>query len=216
MQIVKFVASSLAAASMATASPVAQDRNQTLISASTQGNNSNNAPFQVFGRSFAAPFSNNTYMQQHGVDRRQANEDGSWGRRGKIPYRKFPKCYVDCFDSEGVTSKTSMFIGDIRDLTTYEFCHSQQGNRGGYTNTSAGTNGASIVALKDESTRLIQTRAHQQSYQRQHLVKHLKSSACKIPYLEQSTLLYLTSLPSQKIDGDKIMVSTTTKKEVTT
>lgn len=142
MQIIKFVVSSLAAASTATASPVAQDRNQTLASAIRQGSNSNNSNkthFQLFGRSFTAPFSNSTYMQQHGVDqtesglaeqkthRWQAKEDGNWGRPGKVPYRKFPKCYSDCFDSKGVTSKTSMFVGDIRDLTTHEFCHSQQG-----------------------------------------------------------------------------------------
>lgn len=142
MQIIKFIAFSLAAANTAAASPVAQDRNQTLSSAITQGSNSNNAHFQLFGRSFTAPFSNSTYMQQHVVDqmesglaeqkshRRQAEEDGKWGRRGKVPYRKFPKCYADCFGSEGVTSKTSMFIGDIRDLTTDEFCHSQQGRVG--------------------------------------------------------------------------------------
>ncbi|KAI1847582.1 hypothetical protein JX266_006434 [Neoarthrinium moseri] len=47
------------------------------------------------------------------------------GRPGKIPYRRFPKCYVECFDSEGTDDKTWPAIGDIRDLTTHEFCHSQ-------------------------------------------------------------------------------------------
>ncbi|KAK9418692.1 hypothetical protein SUNI508_07712 [Seiridium unicorne] len=47
------------------------------------------------------------------------------GRPGKVPYRRFPQCYVDCFDSEGTDDKTWPAIGDIRDLTTEEFCHTQ-------------------------------------------------------------------------------------------
>ncbi|KAH6656880.1 hypothetical protein BKA67DRAFT_655185 [Truncatella angustata] len=45
------------------------------------------------------------------------------GRPGKVPYRKLPPCYVKCFDSEG--QKTWPAIGDVRDLTADEFCHSQ-------------------------------------------------------------------------------------------
>ncbi|KAK6072182.1 hypothetical protein SCUP515_07514 [Seiridium cupressi] len=58
-------------------------------------------------------------------DTLMARADDQWGRPGKVPYRKSPKCYVDCFDSESTDDKTWPAIGDIRDLTTYEFCHSQ-------------------------------------------------------------------------------------------
>lgn len=47
------------------------------------------------------------------------------GRSGKLPYKRFPPCYVKCFDSEGIDAKTWPAIGDIRDLSTHEFCHSQ-------------------------------------------------------------------------------------------
>ncbi|ETS78819.1 hypothetical protein PFICI_08672 [Pestalotiopsis fici W106-1] len=142
MQIIKLLASSLAVAGITTASPVAQDRNHTLSCAMTQddsNHHNNKTLFQLFGRSAAVPF-NSTDMQQHVVNQTESTVTGqeshkrhmaaaseAEGRPGKVPYRKFPPCYVKCFDSESITSKTSMFIGDIRDLTTYEFCESQAG-----------------------------------------------------------------------------------------
>ncbi|KAF7539489.1 hypothetical protein G7054_g2100 [Neopestalotiopsis clavispora] len=145
MQMTKVFASGVVVASITAASPVTPDGKQTpRFNVAQADSNNDDAHFQLFGRSLTLPF-NSTNMQQHGASRKQLNltkqkryrrhlaaaaEDE--GRPGKVPYRRFPECYVKCFDSEGVTSKTSMFIGDIRDLTVHEFCVSQDGWVGGW------------------------------------------------------------------------------------
>lgn len=67
----------------------------------------------------SVPLSGLTSASEIGTQVSRSDE----GRPGKIPYRRFPKCYADCFDSEGTDDKTWPAIGDIRDLTTDEFCH---------------------------------------------------------------------------------------------
>ncbi|KAK6189417.1 hypothetical protein LQW54_013290 [Pestalotiopsis sp. IQ-011] len=143
MQIIKQVITVLAVAGMVTATPFAPYLNQTKLSlAMTQGN-TNNADF--FLMSVSSPSAvvsadaqkrqvndtepepepaadNSSVAKRHEHQNAKTEEEG---RIGKLPYRKFPPCYVSCFDSEGVDSKTWPAIGDIRDLTTYEFCESQ-------------------------------------------------------------------------------------------
>lgn len=69
----------------------------------------------------SAEHTNSAVKRHEHVNARTEEE----GRIGKLPYKRFPPCYVSCFDSEGIDSKTWPAIGDIRDLTTYEFCESQ-------------------------------------------------------------------------------------------
>lgn len=141
MQIIQLVTSVLAVAGMVTAAPTAPYLNQTKLSlAMTQGN-TNNANFflmsvpsspAVVSTDAQKPPVNDTEPEpaedNSGVAKRHEHQNAKTeeeGRIGKLPYKKFPPCYVSCFDSEGVDSKTWPAIGDIRDLTTYEFCESQ-------------------------------------------------------------------------------------------
>lgn len=98
-----------------------------------------NNKFQIFGTSYTGTFPNITVLNREVVDELDMTpqEDhtadrlhvavGSTeeGRPGKLPYKRFPPCYAKCFDSEGIESKTSGLIGDIRDLTTEEFCRTK-------------------------------------------------------------------------------------------
>ncbi|KAF2993916.1 hypothetical protein E8E14_002163 [Neopestalotiopsis sp. 37M] len=45
-----------------------------------------------------------------------AADPAAEGRPGKIPYKRFPPCYIKCFDSEGIDSKTDSAIGDIPNI----------------------------------------------------------------------------------------------------
>ncbi|KAI0177415.1 hypothetical protein BJ166DRAFT_491257 [Pestalotiopsis sp. NC0098] len=87
------------------------------------------AAFVLAVQALAIPYSNTTTLTQNitATDNQSLyTRDDQWGRPGKFPYRRFPPCFVDCFDSEGIDSKTWPAIGDIRDLTTDEFCRTQQ------------------------------------------------------------------------------------------
>lgn len=149
MQIIKLVTAILAVAGMANAAPTAPYLNQTKLSlAMTQGNTNNADFFLMSTSSLAASAILSTDAQERPVNDTEtapaAEEDSAEhtntavkrhehvnartkeeGRIGKLPYKRFPPCYVSCFDSEGIDSKTWPAIGDIRDLTTYEFCESQ-------------------------------------------------------------------------------------------
>ncbi|KAF7515413.1 hypothetical protein G7054_g14590 [Neopestalotiopsis clavispora] len=154
MGFIKILTSVLALASVATAAPVAPSRIQTGVIpsvsetagpsstasldaynvTSTSGNKSAMVNFTVFDfteeevsaaeidqpeSDDAEPSSNNRLHVAVAADAAAA------GRSGKLPYKRFPPCYVKCFDSEGIDAKTWPAIGDIRDLTTEEFCHTQ-------------------------------------------------------------------------------------------
>ncbi|ETS75838.1 hypothetical protein PFICI_12782 [Pestalotiopsis fici W106-1] len=121
-----------------------EDTSSSIITASATASaaiNNDDAAFEFFGISAPIPLLNITNLhmeaaaetkednslEQHNANRLHMAVAATLeeGRPGKIPYRRFPQCYIDCFDSEGIDSKTWPAIGDIRDLTTHEFCYSQ-------------------------------------------------------------------------------------------
>ncbi|KAI0177416.1 hypothetical protein BJ166DRAFT_491258 [Pestalotiopsis sp. NC0098] len=84
-------------------------------------------------QAMALPYSNTTMstIAIANTNHPRNHEHDKWGRPGKIPYRLFPPCYVDCFDNGRIAHKTRPLLidvpspGDIRDFTVEEFCHTK-------------------------------------------------------------------------------------------